>query len=356
MVITVKPQIKVNNKWVSDTDSLIEFGMDNSSRLLDWIHYDYEKMLSLPASQKFEYLFRDPFNEFYEIRLSLSCNNFCTHCFIADRKKEEYKTFEQIRQIIDNVPTYWIIGLTGGEPTIREDFIDILKYTKWQKKIPYVQTNGRRFSDLNFSKEVSKYMLGTLIAIHSNNPEIHDVITKVKGSFEETRQGIINIYKENKSFVNTQTVIVRKNYNHLLDIAEMIQEIAPNARMHFTFPHPISGAFSKEVTPSLEEVRPHLNELLKKWGDLIHTHYIPKCYLHPYEDKIFELDIYESGMVIKKGIDILKGDLIEVDYGDLEKGSRVKKTDCFKCKYYNNCLGVWKEYTELYGLKVFPVL
>lgn len=355
MKIVINPQIKKGDKWVTQDEHKIETFVDDGIILLDWVHSDYESLCAMPADKKMVSLIRDPFNEFYEIRLGLECNNFCTHCFISDRKKEERKTFEQIKEIIDTVPPYWLVTVTGGEASIRKDFIDIIKYIKEQKKLPYLQTNGRKFSDPTWTEEVCKYLIGTLVAIHSIYPEVHDAITQVKGSFEETKQGIINLVADGRPLFSSQTVIVKKNYNHLLEIADMIQDIAPGTRMCFTFPHPVAGAFDVNVTPSLREVRPYVLKLLAKWGNLIQTHYIPKCYLRPYENDVFDGDIYETGVSIRPGIDVLDGNLVEVNYGSLKKGAKLKKPECINCKYDDICMGVWREYTQLYEFEVYPI-
>ena len=60
-------------------------------------------------------------------------------------------------------------SITGGEPTIRPDFIDICKLIK--KIIPSsvvdLQTNGRGLKDIEICKEATKYVDFFVVAIHS---------------------------------------------------------------------------------------------------------------------------------------------------------------------------------------------
>jgi len=117
--------------------------------------------------------------------------------------------------------------------------------------------------------------------------------------------------------------------------------------MSFTFPHPVAGAFSQDVTPSLTELKPFLHALLSKWGKQIQTHYIPRCFMHPYQDAVFNVDNYGTGEYTRPGIDVLEGDWQETDYG-IDAG-KTKAEECKQCVYNSSCIGVWKEYADLYG-------
>ena len=309
---------------------------------------------ALRQSQQVEKMLLDPFGKYFEIRLGLQCNNHCTHCFISDRKKEKEKTFEDIKNIIDTIDSGFMIGVTGGEPTIRKDFPEILKYIKSRGNTSYAQTHGRQFANPEFTREVCGYLDGALVAIHSHIPEIHDEITGAVGSGLETWQGMKNIMEDGRTFLISQTVIVRKNYDHLLEIADAIQEINPSGRMSFTFPHPIAGALSRDITPTLTEIRPYLQKLLAKWGKKIQTHYLMRCYLYPYQDDVFNVDNFSNGKYKRPSIDVLDGDWKVVDYGiDVEK---IKSPLCIQCKFDADCPGVWRGYGELYpDLDLVPI-
>lgn len=346
-----------SNAWVSQkpiTYKIQSIYQKDFEAIQDWLHNT--PISSMSPQEKIKSILNDPFNEYYELRLGLACNNHCTHCFIADRTELEEKTTAEIYKIIDSVPRYWMLGITGGEPTIRKDFLDILEYSKRQQKLTYVQTHGRRFSDTQFALSAADNLDGALIAIHSHRPDVHDSICGAEGAFAETYQGIKNLVKDGRVFVATQTVIVRKNYKDLMSIAEMIQDIHPGCRMSFTFPHPTAGAYSVAVTPALQEIHPYVLALLKKWGYLIQTHYIPRCYMYPYHQDLFNVDMYSLGTGANRpGLDILEGKWREVDYGDKNDTSTVKLDSCRSCIFDNVCNGVWKEYAELYDL-ILPAI
>ncbi|MCX8189716.1 MAG: radical SAM protein [Candidatus Diapherotrites archaeon] len=160
--------------------------------------------------------------------LTFKCNNNCISCIIDTRmtcwlgQQSKAKLFE----IIDKIPETEIFGVTGGEPTLREDFVDILAYArkKHPNKFIFVVSNGRKFSGKDFVDKISKHKLEPIrfgIALYSHKPEVHDSITQFKGSWNETVNGIKKLLE--KGFKVELRILVEKiNYKHLKKTAEFI--------------------------------------------------------------------------------------------------------------------------------------
>jgi MoaA/NifB/PqqE/SkfB family radical SAM enzyme len=66
---------------------------------------------------------------FYVISPSMHCNLKCYGCYSANYTREDKLSFEKINQIIDEGKSYGIFFYTisGGEPFVRKDLIDIFK-------------------------------------------------------------------------------------------------------------------------------------------------------------------------------------------------------------------------------------
>lgn len=77
-----------------------------------------------------------------------NCNQKCIHCYAAGQKQAcstELST-EEWKKIIDkckeaNIPQ---ITFTGGEPTIREDLVELVEYSKWF--VTRINTNRSTFN------------------------------------------------------------------------------------------------------------------------------------------------------------------------------------------------------------------
>jgi MoaA/NifB/PqqE/SkfB family radical SAM enzyme len=286
---------------------------------------------------------------YFTLRVGFSCNNACIHCFVEKKKSVSDLTEENLKATIDTIKKGMVVCFTGGEPTVRDDFLRLLQYSKSKGFANAVQTNGVKFSDTIYFKTIEPYLDSVTLPIHSSDMDIFDKITQKPGSGVKTIAGLKNIVNSRIRYnSNIQIVINQLNYKTLLDTFDMIQDISPGMRMTLTFPHPIGAAHSIDVVPRYSEVKDYIQPVLNKYGRLMHTHYIPRCYLYPYQDMVANVDLHDNGSVRKPGTDYTEK-WENIDYGVLIRQSRIKTTDCKKCIFDKDCIGVWKEYGELYS-------
>lgn len=352
----IKPMIND----VIDLDHTIEgsesFDLEDTYLVENFLH-----VFQVPDNKKNELIYKVTqelgenkysFKNYFEIRMSLHCDNDCVHCFIAKRPKDSNSSYEEMTKMIDDADER-VIGLSGGEPTIHPDFLRILKYIKSVRKRCSVQSHGRQFSNEEFTKEVAPFIDQVMIPIHSYDNDIHDSITQVKGSAVETWKGIENLRKYGVRVI-TQTVVNKKNLKGLLKIGNRVQETMPGVRMVFTFPQAVGSAESVEVVPTYTEVYPYLQQLLRHWARHIHTHYFPPCQLFPYTDIVTCIDLVEFKVPIP-GMDILDGKWKKIDYGKYNNQS-IRSPVCNNCIFSDDCYGIPKGYCELgYSLDLWPI-
>ena len=139
------------------------------------------------------------------IMLTNRCNLACFYCF-AYAKKNNYiyePTLEQIRDMLrllkaeKPVPAN-AIQFTGGEPTLREDLIEILKMAK-DEGFRHVQlnTNGIRLSqDVEFARKVKGAGVNTIYlsfdgVTEETNPKNHWEIPGILKNCREANIGIV---------------------------------------------------------------------------------------------------------------------------------------------------------------------
>lgn len=79
------------------------------------------------------------------IKVTQRCNLRCIHCTWVNKIKEDLP-LERWKEIIDT--TYergcYIIFIEGGEPTLREDLVEIVKYIRQKGMLCVLFTNGTR--------------------------------------------------------------------------------------------------------------------------------------------------------------------------------------------------------------------
>lgn len=97
------------------------------------------------------------------VELTSSCNLNCPMCFADSGPRGKHETVENCKKAIDrlvaNEGQAEVLQLSGGEPTVHPDFVEILDYAMTQK-IDYIQinSNGIRFaSDEKLLKHLAKY-------------------------------------------------------------------------------------------------------------------------------------------------------------------------------------------------------
>ncbi len=124
------------------------------------------------------------------IELTSRCNARCDYCYIVDNDSQDLST-EKIYIILDKLADAGImhLGLTGGEPFIRNDFLDILSYiVKKDFWTIGLFTNGSLIRDehIRFLCSHIPYIGMIQISAFSHIAEIHDSYTGVPGSFKKT--------------------------------------------------------------------------------------------------------------------------------------------------------------------------
>lgn len=292
-----------------------------------------------------------------DLKVGFSCNNHCKFC-VQGNKRETHKdkSISEIKKILKECRSdYDQVVFTGGEVTIRNDFPEIVQYANnLDFKVIQIQTNGRRFAYMDYCKElVSKGANEFAIALHGSKPEIHDGLTRAKGSFKQTTQGMRNLVSLNQRIL-TNTVITKQNYKDLPNLADLFIDIGVG-QFQFAFIH-INQIIKndpdliEEIIPRKSNVMPYVKKGLDKGieaGMRVMTEAIPFCFMEGYEEHIAENNYIPEGTVYD-------GDLHIEDYGKYRKNEGKKKAEkCKECKYYKVCEGPWKEYPDIFGWDEF---
>lgn len=126
------------------------------------------------------------------------CNEKCIHCLNPvsrttkkSAKKNSYEgelTTKEAFSLIDEMLSIGVfqLVLSGGEATLRKDFLDIMRYARQVGMCVNIVTNAIGWSD-EFIDEVSKlWPHSVVVSIYSSNPQLHDQITQVNNSFERS--------------------------------------------------------------------------------------------------------------------------------------------------------------------------
>jgi len=131
---------------------------------------------------------------------------------------------KEIKLILDKIYKTGVIWLcfTGGDPLIREDFLDIYSYAKDKGFIITVFTNG-----YSMTKEIAQCFrkrppFVIEMTLNAVTEDVYEKISQVNGSFVEVMQGIDLILKAKLS-LKIKTQVIRDNLEELAKIKKFIK-------------------------------------------------------------------------------------------------------------------------------------
>jgi len=126
-----------------------------------------------------------------------------------------------------------------------------------------VQSNGRRFANIDFCKEMISAGVNQFNpALHGHNSKIHDYLTQTEGAFNQTVKGIINLKILNQKVI-TNSVITQTNYRHLPQLALLLVKLKVD-QIQFAFVHAVGNAWKNfdTVVPRKLLVAPYVKKAL----------------------------------------------------------------------------------------------
>jgi MoaA/NifB/PqqE/SkfB family radical SAM enzyme len=174
------------------------------------------------------FIFRDrPF--FAHLFLTKRCNLRCIYCKLwqSPREQNEMSTTEWFEAIdrLDKLGVH-VISFTGGEPLLRQDSFDIIKYANSKGLYTRITSNGT----LNLS--VYQKLLDTginsiSISIDSINPEIQESLSQVKDSWYKAIDNLKFLIKNSKAYqvISASSVLTSYNINEALSLVDYCSDV-----------------------------------------------------------------------------------------------------------------------------------
>jgi radical SAM protein with 4Fe4S-binding SPASM domain len=167
---------------------------------------------------------RIPISGSYE--LTFRCNLRCAHCYcnlpLNDREAVEKElAIQKVFKIFDQMAEagcLWLL-ITGGEPLLRKDFLEIYSYAKKKGFIITLFTNGTLIT-----QEIADYLAEwppflVEVTLYGATKETHEKVTGVPGSFLRFQRGI-DLLLERKIPLGLKTMVMTLNHDGLWEIKE----------------------------------------------------------------------------------------------------------------------------------------
>lgn len=162
------------------------------------------------------------------LEITHRCNLNCLHCYQKSpsvNRKEEI-AFEKICDILNQISVEGclFLGLTGGEPLIRKDFLDIYTYVIERGFLTILATNGTLITPslADHLKEYRPFYVE--ISLFGASKNTYESITGVSGSYERCIKGI-NLISERNIPLLLRTPLMSINKKEIRKIKDFSKHI-----------------------------------------------------------------------------------------------------------------------------------
>jgi radical SAM protein with 4Fe4S-binding SPASM domain len=126
-----------------------------------------------------------------QLDLTYRCNEQCVHCYLDHDDHGEMTTAE-IKHLLKEMADagVFILTLSGGEIFLRKDFFEILEYARALTFCVKLKTNAVLIREAQAARLRDLAVESIQISIYSHRQEVHDAITKVRGSLRRSINAI----------------------------------------------------------------------------------------------------------------------------------------------------------------------
>lgn len=160
------------------------------------------------------------------------CNMNCPICLanipaMGFRFDPPIDYFKKVFEAISKIETNPAVQLFGGEPTVREDLIDIIKLAKRDYNVSTrVVTNGLRLADEEYAKKLLATGTQLMFSFDGRNPKIYEHTRNHSKALELKLKALENISKYSKSKIVTMMTCVSEGLNdaYLADLVDFCHE------------------------------------------------------------------------------------------------------------------------------------
>jgi radical SAM protein with 4Fe4S-binding SPASM domain len=188
--------------------------------------------------------------------VTLRCNLKCAHCYINAKgaKLPDELSTDGAKMLIHQITEVSrpLLILSGGEPMLREDIYEIIRYGADRGLRMGMGSNGW-FIDGEATQRLEDAGMETVaISLDSTIPERHDEFRGVKGAWEHAVDAI-KALKKSRIAVQVNCTVTPQNYDEVDDIMSLAEDLGVE-NFHLFFLVPTGrGTDIKDITPKMYE-------------------------------------------------------------------------------------------------------
>ncbi len=171
---------------------------------------------------------QDFFDEYYNgqpqltnlhIEITSKCNERCVHCYIPHENKVDDIDTKLFYDVLEQCKSMNVLHLTisGGEPMAHKDFLNFLRKCNEYNFSVNILSNLTMINKTVLEEMKRNPLVSVQTSLYSMSADIHDAITRKKGSFELTKKAILLLI-ENNIPLQISCPILKQNINSYMDV------------------------------------------------------------------------------------------------------------------------------------------
>jgi len=161
--------------------------------------------------------------------ITRACTLACNHCRsdVMTRRDSRELSFEEACRILDQIKELGspLVVLTGGDPLMRNDFYDLIRYgTALGLQISANPSGTELVTRTAMNRAAEAGLKRIQFSLDGSSPAIHDGFRQVEGSFKWTMNGL-HYAREAGMDVEITTTVSAHNIDDLEQVAQIAERI-----------------------------------------------------------------------------------------------------------------------------------
>lgn len=290
------------------------------------------------------------------------CNEHCQFCpcSLSEKKESKEIKIDELMNIVDGLSRKGCLNITlsGGEPTLHSDFIQLIAYIQNKGMSITVLTNGERLSDKKFIENLNENIdlkkIRFITTFHSHNENEHEKANGTPGSFKRSLEGLKQVYKLGAK-VEIKHCITIHNLNELSDFYIFFDnkfDDAVNIQLCSVDYCGISREKLDQELLSFNEMKKPLEKMFdiylqrRKEGS--------KRKLYAINMPLCACDVYYWSLLTQKKSKLYDGyvDPYTKDIVEAKENVQIDSECCKECQVADICVGTYKTAFEYFGKRL----